>query len=273
MSEKNKNKTAMLRSIIPNPLGENAKPIPLNTLTNANVQNIANERALQALTIATQIENDRIGYAENMSGLTGVRKNMRHDPTIIRSMNYVQQGPKKRTQLMFAAMNGDIERVKELLRSGPWSLYLEDSDGNTALYWAAGKGHEDIVKILLEAKSDNEPMPGYLEKALYNATDNGHISIMRILIEAGANLNNWYAHEFGYDIKIKKMFESAKKIGKFMMNVKSKKNTLRNAWAPPNNNSKGGNAYQALLSKQKGVFNTRKSRKSRKLKKSRKSRK
>ena len=177
-----------IRSIIPNPLGENAKPIPLNTLTNAQVRNIANERALQALTIATQNEPGRKGYAKNMSGLAGVRANIRHDPNIISAMNLVQKGRKKRTQLMFAAMKGDVERVKELLRSGPQALYLEDSSGKTALSWAAGEGHEDVVKILLEAKSDDEPLTGYLEKAIHNASGNGHVDVLRLLIDAGGDI-------------------------------------------------------------------------------------
>jgi len=175
-----------LQSIIPNPLGENAKPIPLNTLTNEQVRNIANERALRALTIATQNEPGRKGYAKNMSGLTGVRGNVRSDPNIIRAMNLIQKGPKKRTPLMFAAMKGDVERVKELLRSGPRALYLEDSSGKTALSWAAGEGHEDVVKILLEA--NDEPLTGYLENAIHNASGNGHVDVLRLLIDAGGDI-------------------------------------------------------------------------------------
>lgn len=177
-----------LQSIIPNPLGENAKPIPLNTLTNEQVRNIANERALRALTIATQNEPGRKGYAKNMSGLTGVRGNVRSDPNIIRAMNLIQKGPKKRTPLMFAAMKGDVERVKELLRSGPRALYLEDSSGKTALSWAAGEGHEDVVKVLLDAKSDDLPLTGYLENAIHNASGNGHVDVLRLLIDAGGDI-------------------------------------------------------------------------------------
>ena len=192
MSGNNKNKTAKLRSIMPSPVKANGSRVNLNTLNNSAVRNIANERALQALTIAAQNEDDRKGYANNMSGLMGTRANIRHDPNMIRTMNLVQKGPRKRTPLMFAAMKGDLERVKELVKSAPWSLYLEDYNIQTALSWAASEGKDDVVKVLLAAQSDDVPMPGYLENALYNASEKGYINIVRILIDAGADVNYDY---------------------------------------------------------------------------------
>ncbi|KHO10746.1 hypothetical protein MAA_11655 [Metarhizium robertsii ARSEF 23] len=51
--------------------------------------------------------------------------------------------------LHLAAMNGSIETVQLLIRAGA-ALDIQDASGNTALHWAAFKGHEAIVKYLYE---------------------------------------------------------------------------------------------------------------------------
>ncbi len=50
-----------------------------------------------------------------------------------------------------------------------------------ALYWAAGNGHEEIVKILLAHGADAKANDSY---ALYLAAVNGHKEIVKILEKA-----------------------------------------------------------------------------------------
>jgi len=54
-----------------------------------------------------------------------------------------------RTELMLAARHQSKESVKETLRRG--ELFLKDNEGRTALFYAAERGDEEIVWILLSS--------------------------------------------------------------------------------------------------------------------------
>jgi len=45
-----------------------------------------------------------------------------------------------------------VELVVALLAMKGWDINATDSMGRTALSWAAVRGHEDVVKILLQHK-------------------------------------------------------------------------------------------------------------------------
>lgn len=58
-----------------------------------------------------------------------------------------------RTPLHYAALNGDIERVHQLLRSGANSN-SQDDDGWTPLHFASQECHKPIVEALLQGGAD-----------------------------------------------------------------------------------------------------------------------
>jgi ankyrin repeat domain-containing protein 50 len=64
-----------------------------------------------------------------------------------------------------------------------------DLEGNSALHYVAQFGHNDIVRMLLDAKAN--PKAKNLERytALERATSAGHLSTMALLIESGADVN------------------------------------------------------------------------------------
>ena len=87
------------------------------------------------------------------------------------------------TALSLAGLNGQIDKVKKLIKAG---AYL-NVGALTPLYLAANQGHVDCVKELIQAGADlsvDDPTP------LHFAANKGHIDCVKELIQAGADLNN-----------------------------------------------------------------------------------
>ena len=90
------------------------------------------------------------------------------------------------TPLIWAVIRGHEEVVKMLLERGDVIPDLADSGLNqTPLVWAAWLGHEGIVKVLLERESvnPNQENSVYCSRALYFAAAYGHEGIVKMLFE------------------------------------------------------------------------------------------
>ena len=93
-----------------------------------------------------------------------------------------------RTSLSWAAARGHEAVVRLLLEKGA-KLEAKDSNGRTPLSWAAELGHEAVVKLLLEkgpkleAKDDK-----YGRTPLSWAAANKHEAVVKLLLEKGAKL-------------------------------------------------------------------------------------
>ena len=96
-----------------------------------------------------------------------------------------RSGPKGFTGLHGAAFFGIVEIVVALLAMKEWDINVMDNMGRTALAWAAVRGHEAVVKILLQlegAKADTADNQ-YGRTPLLDAARNGHGGVVKLLLE------------------------------------------------------------------------------------------
>jgi ankyrin repeat protein len=93
------------------------------------------------------------------------------------------------TPLMMAARTGSVQVVKALLASGAKVNATTATTHETALMWAVGERHLDVVRTLIEAGADVHPQPGQMFSPLMRAAEHGDIEAATLLLEAGAGVN------------------------------------------------------------------------------------
>ncbi|KAI5620838.1 inversin isoform X1 [Silurus asotus] len=91
------------------------------------------------------------------------------------------------TPLHYGAQSNYADTVVVFLRH-PSIRDEPDLEGRTAFMWAAGKGSDDVIKVMLELKHDMDinMADKYGGTALHAAALSGHISTVRLLLEKGA---------------------------------------------------------------------------------------
>ncbi len=98
----------------------------------------------------------------------------------------------KWTALHFAALEGKLEIVKELINAGATIDVLDEKDnrgGHTPLFYAACQGYLEIVKELIAAGADVNIKHSNGGMALQHAVLNGHLVIVKELINSGVDVN------------------------------------------------------------------------------------
>lgn len=95
--------------------------------------------------------------------------------------------------ILIAATTGNIDRVREILTADPSRANELAPCYRRPLSAAVGKGHTDIVGLLLEHGADPNAKEAVCQGgyALHEAAERGYIDIVRLLLERGARPEDW----------------------------------------------------------------------------------
>ena len=91
------------------------------------------------------------------------------------------------TPLMRAALDGNTERVKELIHQGA-DINQRDDNGRTALMFAVINTHYETMKVLLEYGADVNAKSNEGGTALMAAALAGDLRMVQALLNKGADL-------------------------------------------------------------------------------------
>jgi len=95
-----------------------------------------------------------------------------------------------RPPIIEAAIEGNYEKVNEILKANEKEVNAQDGDGATALIYASMKGHLEIVDLLIRKNADINVQDKVTEwTALMQATCNGHIDCINLLLKADADID------------------------------------------------------------------------------------
>ena len=91
-----------------------------------------------------------------------------------------------------AAKSGNTDRLRVLLENDPNLLRARDTDGSTALHCATWKGHQAVVRLLLNAGADvsiHSNNEHWGTTPLHAAAHANQAAIAQMLIDSGADVN------------------------------------------------------------------------------------
>ncbi|XP_038938402.1 ankyrin repeat and death domain-containing protein 1A isoform X3 [Rattus norvegicus] len=91
-------------------------------------------------------------------------------------------------QLHEASRNNQVGKMKELLGKRV-NIRARNHVGRVALHWAAGGGHEQAVRLLLEHGAAVDDVDSFGMTALLLSAWFGHLQIVQILVNAGARVH------------------------------------------------------------------------------------
>lgn len=86
-----------------------------------------------------------------------------------------------------ACAKGEYDVAKMRLQERPEDLNFSDHAGNTPLQVACLNGHEDVVKLLIEAGCNLDCRNDDKDTPLLDAVENGHLAVVKLLLGAGVN--------------------------------------------------------------------------------------
>jgi ankyrin repeat protein len=91
------------------------------------------------------------------------------------------------TALMRAALDGNTEKVKELIQQGV-DINQRDENGRTALMFAVINSHYETTRVLLESGADVNAKSNKGGTALMGAASDGDLRMVQALLDGGADV-------------------------------------------------------------------------------------
>jgi len=91
--------------------------------------------------------------------------------------------------LLQSVSEGDLEKVKALLKDYPELVFSQDSDGQTPLHLAAWNDQRELVELLLVGKAEVNAKDKFGQTPLHLATDMGHKDVAKLLLASQAEVN------------------------------------------------------------------------------------
>ena len=88
-----------------------------------------------------------------------------------------------------AAKSGSLEKVKLLLKGNPDLVFSKDTDGRTALHYAASCTSKDVVKLLLADKAEVNARDNDGRTPLHLASEDGRKDVVELLLANHADVN------------------------------------------------------------------------------------
>jgi len=92
------------------------------------------------------------------------------------------------TALMRAALDGNTEKVKELIHQGV-DINQKDENGRTALMFAVINSHYETMRVLLEYGADVNAKSNKGGTALMGAASGGDLRMVQALLDGGAHVH------------------------------------------------------------------------------------
>ena len=92
------------------------------------------------------------------------------------------------TPLHYAAHNGNVQLVRDLVALGADPNQKEHQAGGTPMHWASLGGHTDAMHIMAQMGGNVNAEASDLSSPLHWASSNGHLDVVQKLVDLGANL-------------------------------------------------------------------------------------
>jgi ankyrin repeat protein len=136
---------------------------------------------------------DQEDKAEAEAALIGASyEGDQHMVTLLLSLSNIKIDPKDhcgQTPLSWAARRGYEEVIWLLLEKGA-DIESKDIGGRTPLSWAVQQGHEEAIQLLLEKGADIESKDNVGRTLLSWAVQQGHEEAIQLLLEKGADIES-----------------------------------------------------------------------------------
>lgn len=154
-----------------------AKPAPTAPIKATNGAPPASAPVVQVASLRDAI---------NKADWAGLKGELAKGVDVNAQMQLVEGSRRQMTLLMYTAMQGSADGVKQLLATGA-DPDGADPTGTTPLMMAAAKGELAVVTMLLDAKARVDTRNRWGQTPLMNAAQAGSAEVIKALLAAGAS--------------------------------------------------------------------------------------